>query len=286
MLKKTISVFLVVIVGFFIGYHGYRLAYAFAIPGVDRPFDPPDYYSETSVSYADSPSPFFYKDLAGGGGTVLDPLRKIKSALFSGDFSNLVAIFTSKTNNDVINTSPFSSSVLNETSNNVSNIHSNTSAIGNSAATLEARDGTLFRRPDRYDEDTNSYSENEQLTWLDKTYKTIAQSAKSSLEDSSTQETTLDGIVENAYGAEGDLQAAQAAAQMAAFTESVNARRNQLLANYASLKSAHNMKAEDDQINATRTTGQVSIQISDPYNQTTEQKTVYTRPDAPGFKDF
>lgn len=285
MLKKIVSVFFVVILGFFLGY---RITYAFhfQVAGIDYPFDPPDYYSQTTVSYADSPSPFFYKDLANGGGTILDPLRKVKSVLFSGNFSDLVTLFTAKTDSDVTNTSPFSSSVLDETLNNISHINANTSSIGNSSAILEKRDSTLFRRPDRYDEDSTTYSEKAQLIWLDNTYKNIAQSAKASVDDTLSQETALNGIVENAYNADGDLQAAQSSAEMMAFTESINARRNQLLANYASLKSAHHMKDEDDQISATRMTDQVSGQFSDPYNQTTEQKAVYTRPDAPGFKDF
>lgn len=280
------AVLLVIFAGFFIGYHGYHLAYAHIIPGVDRPFNPAAYYSDTAISYADSPSVFFYKDLAASGGTVRDTLRKAKSVLFSGDFSNLVTIFTSKTENDVINTSPFSSSVLQETSNNISAIHTNTSNLANGASVLEERDGTLFRRPDRYDEDTNTYSEKEQRIWLGKTYANIVQAAKSSLEDANTQGDALSSIVENAYNAAGELQAAQASAELNAFNEAVNGRRNNLLANYASLKAANNMEKEDENLKSTRIIDRVSAQITDPYNPTTQEQQVFTRPDAPGFKDF
>ena len=54
---------------------GISLTYARIIPGVDEPYNPGAYYSSTAISSADSPSTFFYRDLAGGGNIVYDPER-------------------------------------------------------------------------------------------------------------------------------------------------------------------------------------------------------------------
>jgi len=283
MIKRLCIISATIFGGFFLGYH---LVYAYVIPGVDEPFNPAAYYSDTAVSYADSPSTFFYKDLAAGGGTVLDTARKIKSVLFSGDFSNLAGIFTSKTTNDVINTSPFSASTLEKTSNHITNLNEGTSNLSNSAVVLDKREGTLFRRPDRYDEDTNSYDKKTQLSWLEKTYLQLTQSAKGNLDDLDSQEEILSTIMENAYRADGDLQASQASAEIKALNEAETARRNALLANYASLKATNNMTKEDEELQSIRTTDKAMVWISDPYNQTKQEQQIYTRPTAPGFKDF
>ena len=64
-----------------------KTAYAWSIPGVTEPFDPPNYYSPTSISWPDSaPSPFALRDLAAQGGMVYDYTRHIKSALYGTKF--------------------------------------------------------------------------------------------------------------------------------------------------------------------------------------------------------
>lgn len=47
---------------------GIPVTNAYAIPGIDKPFDPANYYSLTTISYADSPSPFAIRELLGGQG--------------------------------------------------------------------------------------------------------------------------------------------------------------------------------------------------------------------------
>ena len=277
---KKISMVLIII------FCGFSIVYAHIIPGVDRPFDPPAYYSETEISYADSPSTFFYRDLAAGGGTVLDVTRKAKSALFSGDFTSLAGIFTSKTSNDVINTSSFDSSVLEQTSNDIANINQNTTNNAKSSAVLEKRSGLLFRSPDRYDEDTNTYDKKTQLSWLEKTYLSFAQASKDSLDDINLQEEALGRVIENTYNADGDLQAAQASTQMKAFNEAVQASRNSLLSNYAALKATRNMVKEDEELENIRKIDKSNLWVTDPYDTTQQKQEVYTRPTAPGFKNF
>ena len=47
---------------------GIPVTNAYAVPGVDKPYDPVNYYSLTTVSYADSPSPFAIRELMAGQG--------------------------------------------------------------------------------------------------------------------------------------------------------------------------------------------------------------------------
>ena len=73
------------------------IGYAWSIPGVTRPFDPPNYYSPTSISWADSaPSPFALKDLAANGGSVYDYTRHIKSILYGTKFVSWLEKLTAK----------------------------------------------------------------------------------------------------------------------------------------------------------------------------------------------
>jgi hypothetical protein len=63
---------------------------AYSIPGVDRPYDPANYYSKDSISYADStPSFFALREIMQGN--VYDYTRHIKSILFGDKFEGWLA---------------------------------------------------------------------------------------------------------------------------------------------------------------------------------------------------
>ena len=83
--KKAVVVLCVLSFGF--AAPSLSVAYAWSIPGVTEPFDPPNYYSPTSISWPDSaPSPFALEDLAAQGGLVYDYTRHIKSILYGTKF--------------------------------------------------------------------------------------------------------------------------------------------------------------------------------------------------------
>ena len=69
---------------------GALTAEAYSIPGVDRPYDPANYYSKDSISYADSaPSFFALREIMQGN--VYDYTRHIKSILFGDKFEGWLA---------------------------------------------------------------------------------------------------------------------------------------------------------------------------------------------------
>ena len=280
MLKKT--GLLIAIIGLSTGF-GMVYAHHHITPGVDRPYDPVDYYSQTSISYADSPSTFFYKDLASGGNAVLDITRKIKSALFGSDFSNLITVFSSKTANDTINTTPFSNNTYSVNTENLNSINSTTTS---NAISPTISGNTLFRSFKNNDDASSSYDEGSQAVWLSNTYESFAESAKNSLNDVEKQYDTLNQMLDNSNSAEGDLQANQASAQIKALNVAEMARRNTLLSNSVNMTAVSQMQQVDDNLNGIRTTENTGGYFADPYNQKEYDYANYTHAAAPGFKDF
>lgn len=80
------------------------ISIAFAgIPGITEPFDPPNYYSPTSVSIPDSaPSPFALKDLAAQGYKVHDVINSKKDIISTIktyiDMLQNITLFDTKSN--------------------------------------------------------------------------------------------------------------------------------------------------------------------------------------------
>lgn len=90
---KKIAISLgVLALGFAFGISA-TIIYAHIIPGVDRPFDPANYYSLDTISAADSaPSAFALRDLAAQGGQVYDYSRHIKSIEAAKQFLSQLSI--------------------------------------------------------------------------------------------------------------------------------------------------------------------------------------------------
>lgn len=63
-----------------------------------HPLDPGNYWSSTSISWADTayPGHYFYHDLGRHGGSVHDLTREIKSKLFGKDFVNILVQIAQK----------------------------------------------------------------------------------------------------------------------------------------------------------------------------------------------
>ena len=96
---------------------GYNLvAHAYAIPGWNVPYNPIAYYSLTLVSLADNPSAFAFKDLTRNLGNVYDYTRHLKSIMFGDKFEKTADTNASETENDEINSMPFSEPTFLETS--------------------------------------------------------------------------------------------------------------------------------------------------------------------------
>ena len=92
---------------------GIRSSLAWDVPGVDEPYDPPNYYSLTSILWPDSaPSPFALRDLADQGGAVYDYTREMKSILFGDNFKSIIGALMEKLGIDIINHKPLAADIL------------------------------------------------------------------------------------------------------------------------------------------------------------------------------
>lgn len=280
MVKKILFPLVVAVIGFSIGF---SVVYAKIIPGVDRPFDPPDYYNPTAISYPDSkPSAFTLKDIAGSGGNVIDVTRKIKSALFGGDFLNLLNIFKGKLSIDELNTTPFDGSVLNRTLDNIENTNAKTASLSTS---IDINNGN-FRTPnENYDAD-KTYDSDAQSSWLSNIYMTVTQAAKENLNDAENQFSTLEDIVNNSGNAQGELQVQQVSSELKSLNSALMARRNALLSNNVNMNAAVQKQQVDEELEGIRNTDNMGVYFADPYNEKQYEAADYKRPEAPGFKDF
>ncbi len=284
MIRKILFLFNVLIIGFAVGY---GVVFAYAIPGWDRPYDPPDYYDPVNISWEDTNKPtYFYRDLGWHGGTVYDSTRHIKSVLFSGQFGEWLTAVLKKLNITIANTTPMDGAILHQTQTDIADFQAQSVDLNRSSDGLSFLNSTLFRSPDRYDDDTNSYDKNQQMEKLQQTYTTFAQSAQNAVANRGEEQQTLNNIIDSANSAEGDLQIDQANTQLEAMHQAELGRRNSLLANIAALEAVQHKVEMDENLAYYRQAEAAKIYVSDPYNQTERDKQTYTKPEPKGFVDF
>mgnify|MGYP001006838450 FL=1 len=70
--------------------------------------DSANYWSPTSISWADTANPghYFYGDLSHQGGQVYDYTRILKSVLFAGTFENILQVISEQFGIDILNRKP------------------------------------------------------------------------------------------------------------------------------------------------------------------------------------
>lgn len=272
--------------GFLIGY---GIVYASdEIPGVTRPFDPDNYYSPTTVSEADSaPSPFALREISQGD--VFDPLRKIKSALFSADYHVLDGLYDQITQNILKDMTPFNKSVLGAALEKYGILHTTTQNNLLDAQGIESTLKTnLFRSADDFTDDGNSltFKKVSQMKWQEDTYGKLINAAANGVNDTQAEYDALQAAQQNSANAEGDVQALQATAQLRALQEEARARRNMLYANYTAVEAIHNAGEVDERLEAADTASKVQMYAADPSNLTNAEKKIIESDPPKGMPSF
>lgn len=269
-----------------ISLFGVHFAYAWIVPGVDEPYDPVDYYSPTSISYADSaPSVFALRELSRG--SVLDLTRKVKSTLFDTTFASLLDVIGLRNDSTNINLTSISADQSTKALNKINTVFDSTKDLSKSNIVSDTDDQTVFRTLKTTENPTNTFDEAGQTIWLSTIYQKIMGTAAANNEDVSSRMDELDTAVNLSASSPGDLAANQANTEVQAIQAAELARRNALLANYITAEAAHNMAQEDQRLKAIEQghDGTAFI-VPDPYNQTDKEQTQFSRPKAPGFVDF
>lgn len=262
------------------------VAYAWSIPGIDEPFDPPDYYSPTSISYPDSaPSPFALREISQGN--IYDYTRHIKSVLFEKDFLSMQGSFLSQLLNQVINMTGMDGNTIAQTQQNLNNSFANTQSIGIGNNVASATQQSLFRNTNTAGNPNYSYDKNAQFSWANNIYHTSLQVLSNSDSDMKTRMDALNTVLDNSMESNGNIASSQAEAQVSALYNAETTRRNTLLANHAAVEAAHDrMKLSQDMESVETAKNGLAFPVFNPDKATEQDNSNYTRPSAPGFYDF
>lgn len=261
------------------------IAYAWSVPGVDEPFDPPDYYSPVNISYPDSaPSPFALRELSRG--TVYDYTRHLKSILFGDKFSSINGSLISQLLNQIINMTGMDKNNIAQTQKNANDIFANTHALGLSNNVASANQQTLFRTTATVGNGNVSYDAHAQITWAENIYHTSLEAAANSDKDMEIRMQAVNTVLANSAAANGNVASLQTEAQMSALCNAEKTRRNTLLANYLSVEAAHGRLELDHDLEDLESSSRLVLPAYDPDQATARDKQNYTQPEAPGFYKF
>lgn len=262
---------------------GAGFAYAKIIPGVDRPFNPGAYYSSTAISYADSPSTFFYRDLAGGGNIVHDPDRKDRNVLSEAQFKEIFDALKELLKYKNMDLLPFANSLKDL----IAGAQDATQKLGHSKTVADTID-KAFGNPQSTDAELADMTPKKQIDYLNEVYKAATDSASKSLQNAQVRQKLILETVERSASPEGAMQVQQAKNELSSLVHEELMERNMLLGNMTSLIAAKQQADLDREIreNRAKFDGIQQMQFSDPYHLDAYESRVFEKPKPIGFLDF
>ena len=276
--KKKIAVLAVMVLALTAG-----ISYAHVVPGWDEPYDPGNYYSPTSVSIPDSaPSPFALRELSQGD--VYDYTRHIKSILFGDNYQNIYGNLLSKLLNEILDMTGMGQGILAQGSQQVQDILRHGQKVGTADSIPYLKAQGMFRQSDGEEGD---FDDEAQLKWAGNVYLNGLNAYKTSDEDLADRLEALNGAAKNVADAQGNIQAAQASAQVSAIFAAEAVRRDELLSNYSAVEAAHSrMQLDQDREDVAAVRSGFSFKVMDRENPSKTDMDIYVAHDAPGFLDF
>jgi len=284
MKKIFIVPFLAIVLG--LGFcMGYGVVYAHIIPGWDEPWDPPNYYSNETISWADTNNPsYFYRDLGWQGGSVYDAKRDVQSGYEKAHFLDWLKQEVQILALQIINMTPWNGDVLAGTILHINNRQGLTEEINalNGDNVLQSeilRDFTEGKA-------NSAYNEKSKLELAQSAYAAYANTAKTSLSDTEEVDGKIVELLDEAAAAEGDMQIEQVQGELSAMQEQATARRNALLAKLTELKAIEQKLKNDEDLAYFRQVQNAQLQVRDPYHETDRERQEYQRPEGRGFVPF
>lgn len=268
------------------GIGAYKVGFAHVVPGVDEPYDPANYYSMTSISYADSaPSPFALKDLARQGGNVYDYARHMKAIMATQNMESWLSTAMERFGITVKNINPLNNSILTTVQRNLASLNSDANSRSLGERTMDFWKSRIFRNDEGY-EDENTFKAQEQYQAAAEIYKIYGDNAKGFIDTASSEQANIAAIVEAGNNAEGEMQADQAKADAMAMVEAETVRRNKLLGNLASIKAVEGKIRQNEDLAFRRQVQAAQISIEDPYHRTARSEKLYEKSEPKGFMRF
>lgn len=262
-------------------------AYARTVPGWDEPWDPPNYYSPTSISWADSANPsFFYRDLGLQGGSVLDPQRLeqwVTTVSQCADWlSNAESILELK----IINSMPLPADIFAENQealNKTQTITAEVYELSHGKGIFGSED---FRKSNRWNEDEYEYSAYKQARAVENATAKIAETSAAAIADTDEINRQLDELLNQAANAKGERELAQIKIQIQALKEALWARRHALMTNLANMNGITQTVENDERLAIARRNREARLNIQDPYNRSEHQENIMPKPEPLGFVQF
>ena len=268
------------------GIGAYKVGFAHVVPGVDEPYDPANYYSMTSISYADSaPSPFALKDLARQGGNVYDYARHMKAIMATQNMESWLSTAMERFGITVKNRNPLDNSILTTVQRNLASLNADTNSSSLGERTMDFWKSRIFRNDEGY-EDERNFRAQDQYQAAAEIYKIYGDNAKGFIDTASSEQANIAAIVEAGNNAEGEMQADQAKADAMAMVEAETVRRNKLLGNLASIKAVEGKIRQNEDLAFRRQVQAAQISIEDPYHRTARSEKLYKKSEPKGFMRF
>ena len=275
--------------GFLSGYS--LVANAYAIPGVTEPYNPPAYYSLTEISWEDSPSIFALRDLAENLGNVYDYTRHIKSILFGEKFEKTAETAENKSQNEELNTTPFTEKIFEETEDALENIKFGTEKI---IKTTDISETNSYLRQGNADDwesyNPNLYNRDEKYKWLSDTYRNFADGSKSEIEETEKTIEAAKKIFQHTNTAEGELQMYQAQNELKTLLAYELARQNAIDSNLAQLQAVYQAAEYDSNVESAYIDSITQFEVVDPYDEANYkmlgEEYGYEKPNLSGMPDF
>ena len=266
---------------------GGSAVYARTVPGWDEPWDPPNYYSPTSISWADTNNPsFFYRDLGWQGGSVLDPKRLAQWVTTVSQcvswLSNAENILELK----IINSLPISADIFNKDQQMLRKTQTITAEAYKRSQGQGIFGSEDFRKSNRWNEDEYEYSADKQAQAVENATAKIAETSAAAIADTEEINRQLDALLPQAAEAKGERELAQINMQIQALKEAIWARRNALITNFANMNSITETVKNNKLLNDSRQIREAKLNIQDPYNRSEHQEKLVPKPEPIGFVKF
>ena len=254
-----------------------------------EPLDPPNYYSPTSISWADTEDPdhFFYRDLEQQGGTVYDYTRIIKSVLFGEKFAHILASLRAQLGLDLINHRPLDSGVLHMSTKTVQHSQYQTAMLYTLMQQDALTESTAFHTYDERHEDYDApRSRPRQRQEISAAAAKYARIAALTCADGDAVRGTVHRLMEVAAHAQGETELHTIKEQLRAVSVSNDAQITALLAAKVQLENDLRRVQLDKEIEWEKQAQEAKIIVTDPYDEKAAAPVGYVRAQPHGFVRF
>lgn len=256
------------------------------VPGVDRPFDPANYWTHDTISWPDSaPSPYTLKDIANNGGQIIDyqnlPQNTIKDVKAVAEFTQRLKELVTK----IQDLAKLGGDPLDSVGRLFAATHDDSSIVEQAEkSALHLADGG-----DHSSAQVLAKGLRDKYTYLDEAYRSAYSYAKAESGAFSARADVLREAAARIETVEGRLAAAQSQAEIGAVTAAGAQARNRLIAQRNALLALHGRAVNDEIVRAeTVIRTKLNMKFADPYHYNSYDRAIYEKPKGntmPNFAD-